>query len=98
MATDHTDGAPPKRGSTNFVNIGCTMNKSEALRMMAATNVASSKWRTLDEDRTFPACAGLRLDMQNSSQERRRNSAPGGWRNSAPPPPKPRGGPSALAG
>src|SRR5438094_5882415 len=34
--------------------------------------------------------AGLRLDMQNSSQERRRNSAP--------PPPKPRGGPSALAG
>src|SRR5256885_17114233 len=58
--------------------------------------------------------AGLRLDMQNSSQERRRNSAPEGWRNSAPegwrnsapegwrnsapPPPKPRGGPSALAG
>src|SRR5260370_25931915 len=42
--------------------------------------------------------AGLRLDMQNSSQERRRNSAPQGWRNSAPPPPKPRGGPSALAG
>src|SRR5262249_32536492 len=34
--------------------------------------------------------AGLRLDMQNSSQERRRNSAP--------PPSKPRGGPSALAG
>src|SRR5262249_32606057 len=27
--------------------------------------------------------AGLRLDMQNSSQERRRNSAPEGWRNSA---------------
>src|SRR5258706_8204995 len=42
--------------------------------------------------------AGLRLDMQNSSQERRRNNAPEGWRNSAPPPPKPRGGPSALAG
>src|SRR5205085_4931010 len=34
--------------------------------------------------------AGLRLDMQNSSQERRRNSAP--------PPPKPRGGRQALAG
>src|SRR5436305_10565003 len=34
--------------------------------------------------------AGLRLDMQNSSQERRRNSAP--------PPPRPRGGLSALAG
>jgi hypothetical protein len=32
--------------------------------------------------------AGLRLDMQNSSQERRRNSAPEGWRNSAPPSPK----------
>jgi hypothetical protein len=25
--------------------------------------------------------AGLRLDMQNSSQQRRRNSAPEGWRN-----------------
>src|SRR2546430_11526335 len=47
MATDHTDGAPPKRGSTNFVNIGCTMNKSEALRMMGATNVASSKRRAV---------------------------------------------------
>jgi hypothetical protein len=45
MATDHTAGAPPKRGSTNFVNIGCTMNKSAALRMMAAVNVASSKAR-----------------------------------------------------
>src|SRR5262245_20561242 len=40
--------------------------------------------RTLDEDRTFPACAGLRLDMQNSSQPSRRNIAP--------PRPKPRGG------
>jgi hypothetical protein len=47
MATDHTDGAPPKRGSTNFVNIGCTMNKSEALRMMGATNVANSKRRAV---------------------------------------------------
>src|SRR6266446_10123216 len=27
--------------------------------------------------------AGLRLDMQNSSQERRRNSAPEGWRKTA---------------
>ncbi len=45
MATDHTDGAPPKRGSTILVNIGCTMNSSAALRVMAAVNVASSKAR-----------------------------------------------------
>ena len=42
--------------------------------------------------------AGLRFDMQNSSQQYRHNSAPEGWRNSAPSPPKPRGGRSALAG
>src|SRR4029077_4495453 len=54
--------------------------------------------RILDADRALMVRAGLRLDMQNSSQERRRNNAPEGWRNSAPPPPKPRGGPSALAG
>src|SRR5262249_46207753 len=54
--------------------------------------------RFLDADRALMVRAGLRLDMQNSSQERRRNSAPEGWRNSAPPPPKPRGGRSALAG
>jgi len=41
MATDHTDGAPPKRGSTSLVNIGCTMNKSEALSTTAAMNVMS---------------------------------------------------------
>jgi hypothetical protein len=45
MATDHTDGALPKRGSTSFVNIGWTMNKSEALRTIAAMNVASSNRR-----------------------------------------------------
>src|SRR5438046_8057916 len=45
---------------------------------------------TLDADRALRVRAGLRLDMQNSSQERRRNIAP--------PPPKPRGGRSALAG
>src|SRR5262245_21012803 len=45
MATDHTDGAPPKRGSTNLVNIGCTRNNSEALSTMAAMNVANSKER-----------------------------------------------------
>ena len=54
--------------------------------------------RILDADRAWMVRAGLRLDMQNSSQERRRNSAPEGWRNSAPPPRKPRGGRSALAG
>jgi hypothetical protein len=42
MATDQTDGAPPKRGSTNFVNIGCTKNKSPALRMIVAVKVMSS--------------------------------------------------------
>src|SRR5262249_35455320 len=45
IATDHTDGAPPKRGSTILVNIGCTMNTSAALRVMAAVNVASTKAR-----------------------------------------------------
>src|SRR5215813_4621921 len=54
--------------------------------------------RSLDADRALMVRAGLRVDMQNSSQQRRRNSAPEGWRNSAPPPRKPRGGPSALAG
>src|SRR5262249_7507228 len=62
--------------------------------------------RIADADCALRVRAGLRWDMQNSSQERRRNgapegwrnSAPEGWRNSAPPPPKPRGGPSALAG
>src|SRR5207245_59070 len=43
----------------------------------------------LDADRVVMVRAGLRLDMQNSSQERRRNSAPEGWRNRAPPPPNP---------
>jgi hypothetical protein len=30
MATDHTAGAPPNRGSIIFVNIGCTPNSSIA--------------------------------------------------------------------
>ena len=42
MATDHTAGVPPKRGSTILVNIGCTRNRSAALTKMAATKVASS--------------------------------------------------------
>jgi hypothetical protein len=53
--------------------------------------------RALGEDRALPACAGLRLDMQNPSRLCRRN-ARRGRRNVAPPPPKPRGGPRALAG
>src|SRR5450432_3169312 len=42
MATDHTDGEPPSRGSTILVNIGSIRNSRAALRKMAATNVASS--------------------------------------------------------
>src|SRR3954466_1455883 len=45
MATDHTDGAPPSRGSTILVNIGCTANSSAALRKIAAISVGSSKPR-----------------------------------------------------
>ena len=36
MATDHTDGEPPSRGSTMRVNIGCTANKRSALTNTAA--------------------------------------------------------------
>ncbi len=42
MATDHTCGAPPSRGSTILVNIGCTANKSAALRKIAAVSTGSS--------------------------------------------------------
>src|SRR5580704_860045 len=42
IATDHTEGEPPSRGSTILVNIGSIRNNSAALRKMAATNVASS--------------------------------------------------------
>src|SRR6266403_2116555 len=41
MATDHTDGAPPNRGSTILVNIGCTANNSAALTKIAAMKAAS---------------------------------------------------------
>jgi hypothetical protein len=36
MATDHTAGEPPRRGSTILVNIGCTANSSAAERKMVA--------------------------------------------------------------
>ena len=36
MATDHTDGEPPRVGSTMRVNIGCTANSRSALVNMAA--------------------------------------------------------------
>jgi hypothetical protein len=36
MATDHTAGEPPNRGSTIFVNMGCTANNNAALRKIAA--------------------------------------------------------------
>src|ERR1700681_2390371 len=45
IATDHTDGEPPSRGSTILVNIGSIRNNSAALRKMAAVNVASSTAR-----------------------------------------------------
>src|SRR6266567_6252477 len=45
IATDHTEGEPPSRGSTILVNIGSIRNKSAALRNMAAMNVASSASR-----------------------------------------------------
>src|SRR5262249_20136739 len=42
IATDHTCGAPPSRGSTILVNIGWTANRSAALRKMAAVRIGSS--------------------------------------------------------
>src|SRR5215813_1954161 len=42
MATDQTCGAPPSRGSTILVNIGCTANRSAALRKMAAVSTGRS--------------------------------------------------------
>src|SRR5712671_932593 len=42
MATDHTDGAPPRRGSTILVNIGCTANSSAAARKIAAPYTGKS--------------------------------------------------------
>ncbi len=42
MATDHTDGEPPSRGSTMRVNMGCTANNSSALVNTAAVNTAST--------------------------------------------------------
>jgi hypothetical protein len=42
MATDHTPGAPPSRGSTILVNIGCTANSSAALRKMDAVKTTRS--------------------------------------------------------
>src|ERR1700681_253627 len=45
MATDHTEGEPPSRGSTILVNIGSIWNSSAALRKMAAMNVASNASR-----------------------------------------------------
>ena len=36
IATDHTAGEPPSRGSTILVNSGCTENSSSALRKIGA--------------------------------------------------------------
>src|SRR4051794_4536139 len=42
MATDHTEGEPPKRGSTILVNIGCTANSRAAERKIAAPKAGNS--------------------------------------------------------
>jgi hypothetical protein len=42
MATDHTVGAPPSRGSTILVNIGCTRNSSSADRNSVVANSAGA--------------------------------------------------------
>src|SRR6516165_7666126 len=54
MATDHTCGVPPRRGSTILVNIGSTANNNAALRKIAATSVLSSP---RVEDAGFPAAS-----------------------------------------
>src|SRR4051812_16602127 len=46
IATDHTDGEPPKRGSTILVNIGCTANSSAAERKIAAPYTGRSAGET----------------------------------------------------
>jgi len=43
MATDHTEGEPPNRGSTKRVNIGCTANSKNALVNTAAVNTARTR-------------------------------------------------------
>ena len=43
IATDHTEGEPPSRGSTILVNIGSIWNKSAALRKMAAVEQPRSE-------------------------------------------------------
>src|ERR1700686_5413124 len=43
MATDHTDGEPPNRGNTIFVNMGCTANNRAALRKIAAVKTGISR-------------------------------------------------------
>ncbi len=42
IATDHTAGAPPSRGSTILANIGCTANSSAALTKIAAVSTGRS--------------------------------------------------------
>jgi hypothetical protein len=39
IATDQTEGAPPKRGSTILVNIGCMAKSRAALRKIAAVYI-----------------------------------------------------------
>jgi len=46
MATDQTVGAPPRRGSTSLVNIGCTRNRSSAERNSVDANRAGASRST----------------------------------------------------
>src|SRR2546421_629195 len=93
------DRGPVCRVPPHGYALGTLVASPEALpAIIRYTPLPAAVERILDADRALMVRAGLRLDMQSSSQERRRNSAPEGWRNSAPPPPKPRGGRSALAG
>src|SRR5258708_2495671 len=61
IATDHTEGEPPSRGSTILVNMGSIRNNSAALRKMAAMNVASGVSRDCAARLIVSAAEGLAM-------------------------------------
>src|SRR5205814_4293668 len=63
IATDHTAGEPPSRGSNICVNSGCTENKSSALTKMAAVSTASTS-RFREADNWSVAANGLGAVMK----------------------------------
>ena len=71
-------GAPPGRRNTPS-----TRACFEFARLVCSP-LRRAFERPLDEDRALPACAGLRLDMQNPFQLYRRYSAPGPAQHRAP--------------